>query len=83
VSLDSQIQDFIVREMCVGKGIDSISEDDDLLAGDVIDSLGISELITFLESEYRITVDDSDLDPENFRTLRKIVALVDSKRPDS
>lgn len=80
MSLDSQIQDFIVREMCVGKGIDSISEDDDLLAGDVIDSLGISELITFLEKSYGITVDDSDLDPENFRTLRKIVALVDSKR---
>lgn len=80
MSVGSQIEDFIVHHLCAGRGIDAIGQDDDLLAAEMIDSLGIAELIAFLEKEYGIAVDDGDLDPENFRTVGRIVALVQSKR---
>ena len=79
MSIGTQIEDFIVNHLCAGRGIEAIGEDEDLLAAELIDSLGIAELITFLEKEYMIKVDDSDLDPENFRTVARIVALVQSK----
>jgi acyl carrier protein len=79
VSVGSQIEQFIVNNLHSGRDVDSLTDDYDLLAGEVIDSLGIAELITFLEKEYGIQVDDGDLDPENFRTVGKIVAFVESK----
>ncbi len=80
MSVGSQIEQFIVNNLHSGRDVDSLTDDYDLLAGEVIDSLGIAELITFLEKEYAIQVDDGDLDPENFRTVGKIVAFVESKR---
>jgi acyl carrier protein len=80
VSVGSEIEGFIIHQLCSGRDIDSFADDYDLLAGDVIDSLGIAELISFLEKEYGIVVDDGDLDPENFRTVGKIVSLVEQKR---
>lgn len=80
MSVGSQIEDFIVNNLHAGEDVDSFADDYDLLAGEMIDSLGIAELISFLEKEYGIEVDDSDLDPENFRTVGKIVAFVESKR---
>lgn len=80
MSVGSQIEQFILNNLHSGRDVDSLTEDYDLLAGEVIDSLGIAELIAFLEKEYGIQVDDGDLDPENFRTVGKIVAFVESKR---
>ena len=45
----------------------------------MIDSLGIVQLISFLEEKYSITIDDDDLDPENFRSVDRIVMFVEDK----
>jgi acyl carrier protein len=77
VSAAVEVEEFIVREIAPDLG--SITHDLDLLAGEVIDSLGIMQLITFLEERYAIKVDDEDLDPENFRSVDTIVAFVERK----
>jgi acyl carrier protein len=74
------VEEFILLEIAPGRGIDSIVHDSDLLAGEIIDSLGIVQLIAFLEAKYAIKVNDDDLDPENFRTLDSIVAFVGKKQ---
>ncbi|MGO8904194.1 MAG: acyl carrier protein [Solirubrobacteraceae bacterium] len=76
----SDVEEFIVREIALGRGIDSVAHDRDLLDGGVIDSLGIVQLISFLEENYGIKVDDDDLDPENFRSLDSIAVLVEKKK---
>jgi acyl carrier protein len=80
LSVAVDVEEFILREIAPGRGIDSVVHDSDLLAGEIIDSLGIVQLIAFLEAKYAIKVDDDDLDPENFRTLDSIVAFVEKKR---
>ena len=54
----------------------TIGDDDSLLAAAVIDSLAMVELIGALESRFAIRLDDRDLTPENFETLRAIRDLV-------
>ncbi len=80
MSIAVDVEQFIVNEIAAGRGIDSIAHDSDMLAGGVIDSLGITELIVFLEREYGIKVDDDDIDAENFRSIDSIVAFVERKR---
>jgi acyl carrier protein len=80
VSIALDVEQFIVNEIAAGRGIESIAHDSDMLAGSVIDSLGITELIAFLERKYGIKVDDDDIDAENFRSIDSIVAFVEQKQ---
>jgi acyl carrier protein len=41
-----------------------------------IDSLGLIRLVSFMESECRIPVEDEELIAENFATLRSLGALI-------
>lgn len=79
MSVASDVEKFIVEEIALGTGVESVGHDEDLLAHDVIDSLGIVELVAFLESRYGIEVGDDDLLPENFSSVNNVVAFVEAK----
>jgi acyl carrier protein len=79
MSIAIEVERFIVREIAAGRGIDAVAHDRDVLADGIIDSLGITELIAFLEDKYAIEVGDEDIDAENFRTIDDIVAFVTRK----
>ncbi len=80
MSVAVEIEQGIVGDIAAGRGIESIAHDQDLLAEGIIDSLGITELIAFLEQRYAIKVDDDDIDAENFRSIDGIAAFVARKR---
>ncbi len=80
MSMAGEVEKFIVEEIALGTGVESVDHDEDLLAQDVIDSLGIVELVGFLESKYGVEVGDDDLLPENFRSVNSVVAFVESRR---
>ena len=42
-----------------------------------IDSLGLQQIITFIEQQFKITIDDDDLMPENFESVNAIAALIE------
>jgi acyl carrier protein len=50
-----------------------------LLEKEVVDSLGIFKIISFLETTYDIEIDDDDLVPDNFESIEKISGLVTGK----
>lgn len=80
MGIAAEVEQFIVGNVAAGRGIDSLAHDSDLLAEGVIDSMGIMELISFLEGKYGVKVDDDDIDAENFRSIESIVAFVERKR---
>jgi acyl carrier protein len=79
VSIAVDVEKFIVEEIAAGRGIGAIAHDSDMLSDGIIDSLGITELISFLEGRYGIKIDDDDIDAENFRSIDSIVAFVQQK----
>src|SRR5258705_3647093 len=46
-----------------------------------LDSLALIRLVAFLESDFGIKVEDEELILENFETLRRLGALLESKSP--
>lgn len=77
MDIGSEVEGFIVEKITLdGEGI---TRDEDLLANDVLDSLAIVELVSFLETRFGIRVSDDDLTPENFQTIDEIVAFVAAK----
>ena len=56
-----------------------IKDSDPLLESGVLDSLGVLDLVGFVEQEFSVHVADDELTPENFQTIDRIAAFVESK----
>jgi len=54
-----------------------------LLENGILDSLGILEVVTFIEHEFHIILNDDDLVPENFQSIECIAAFVQRRCHDS
>lgn len=60
-----------------------LDNDDSFLDNGIIDSLGILELVAFVEKEFGITVSDDELLPDNFESVRCLAAFVERKEDGS
>jgi len=76
---NERIKNFILRELCADSGLDSLAEDEKLLEKGIIDSMGILNLLAFLEENFDILLSTEELDPRNFSTLKNIYDLVAKK----
>lgn len=70
------ITKFVVQEFLPDVSAGELSADYDLLAGGVIDSLGLLKVIAWLEDTFSIDVDDVELSPESFRTIDDINTFI-------
>jgi acyl carrier protein len=57
-----------------------VGEDEHLMEKRVVDSMGMVELITFLQDRFGIEPADDEITEENFATLRRIAGFVLRKR---
>lgn len=57
-----------------------VSEHDHLLEKGVVDSMGMVELLTFLQDRFGVEPADDEITEENFATLARIAAFVRAKR---
>lgn len=58
---------------------DAITHDQSLLDAGIIDSTGVLELVCFLETTFRIEVQDDEMLPENLDSIRAIAHYVGRK----
>ena len=54
----------------------SIDRDDDIFAAGLVSSLFALQLVMFVESEFGLVVEDSDLEIDNFRSIAAIERFV-------
>jgi acyl carrier protein len=57
-----------------------LQDDEDIFALGFINSLFAMQLVLFVESEFGITVENEDLDLDNFRTLNAIAHFIERKK---
>jgi methoxymalonate biosynthesis acyl carrier protein len=56
-----------------------VPDDEPLIENGVMTSLQTVELVTFLEDEFGIMIEDEEFDEENFGSVEAIARLVESK----
>lgn len=56
-----------------------VADDHDIFSLGFVNSLLAIQLVNFIEKEFGVRLDDDDLDLDNFRTIDRIDALVESK----
>lgn len=73
-----KIVDFFKENFLVEMNGD-FSEEDSFLDNGVIDSTGVLELVTFLEDEFNIKVEDEEIVPENLDSLKNLLDYIQVK----
>ena len=76
----AKIKGFIGEEFMPDISVDELESDFDLLTGGVVDSLGLLKFVAWMEDEFDITIDESELGPDSFRTVTAIKEFVDNAR---
>ncbi len=56
-----------------------VPDDEPLIDNGVMTSLQTVELVTFLEDEFNIMIEDEEFDEENFGSVEAIAGLVEGK----
>lgn len=62
--------------------VDEFTDDESFLGSGLIDSLGILQLVSFVEAQYGIQVADTDLTPDNFDSVARLAAYVERRVQD-
>jgi acyl carrier protein len=74
--ITERIRSFLLDSYLFGYEKDELCNDSSFLELGILDSTGIMELITFVESEFNITVLDEDILPENIDSINFISSYV-------
>jgi acyl carrier protein len=78
-SVAPELREFLARNfLFTDQGL-SCGDDASLLAEGVIDSLGIIEVVAFVEKRFAIKVADQELLPDNFDSVNKLTAFITRK----
>ena len=78
-SVCEQLKEFIMTRFPSARNR-SLQPTNKLLENGILDSLGVLDLVTYIEETFHIGVSDEDLVPENFYTLERIDAFVCERR---
>jgi acyl carrier protein len=73
-----KIKAFVVENFLFGDdtGLDDYTS---FVEKGIVDSTGILELVEYISTEFQITIDDTELLPENFDSIDKIAAFIGRK----
>jgi len=76
------IRSFILQKFPAARK-KSIGDDTPLLESSIIDSLGVLDVVVFLERTFNITVSDDELIPENFADINRMATFAERKQSQS
>jgi acyl carrier protein len=74
-----KIRDYISRNFLFSAQGFHYGDDASFLEEGIIDSLGIIELVSFVEKEFGISVADHELLPDNFDSVSKLSSFIIGK----
>ncbi|HEX7022263.1 MAG TPA: acyl carrier protein, partial [Trueperaceae bacterium] len=73
-----EVREFIDDNYVLGQD-KALAGDDSLTQTGIIDSMGIMELVAFLDERYGVRVPDADLLPQNLDSIDNIVRYVKAR----
>lgn len=68
---ESILMGYVKNELLRGRG-EKLTPADDLLSAGIIDSLGILQMVGFIEDRFGIQVPDEDVVYENFHSVKAL-----------
>lgn len=73
------IRDYVVSSFLFGDG-SRLGDETSFLENSILDSTGMLELINFVEQEFGISIDPSELVPDNLDSVQRVTDFVVRKK---
>ena len=74
------IRHYILENFLFTDDASALIDGDSFLAGGIIDSTGVLEIMYYIEESFGISVRDDEMLPENFDSVDNLVAYVKRKQ---
>ena len=74
-----KIRGFILDNFMFGASSQDLDDNASFLDTGIIDSTGVMELIGFLEEEFEITIEDTELIPDNLDSVNRVARFLEGK----
>ena len=76
--IKSKVGKFIAVELLKSPDRE-IKADESLISGGMIDSFSLVDLALFIEENFNVRIDDTELNADTFDTLNELAALIESR----
>ena len=76
----AKIREYIAKNLLFSDNGFAYDDDDSFLEEGIVDSLGIMELVMFVEENFGVTIEDHEIIPDNFDSVNKLTNYVHSKQ---
>lgn len=80
IEIQQAVRRFIIDNFLFGDESAAPKPDQQLVQSGLVDSTGILEIVTFLESKFGVQTEDDELAAENFGSLTTIARFVAKKK---
>ncbi len=77
--VERQLAEYVETEIAYDRAEPRVSAEEPLLEG-LIDSTSMLRLVLFIEERFGVRVEDDELVPESFETIRSLAEFVERKR---
>ena len=76
------VREFIINNFLFGD-FSALQDDKSFLETGIVDSTGMLELVTYLESAYGFRIEPEEMIPENLDSVNRVAAFIDRKQSHS
>jgi acyl carrier protein len=80
MDVKSKIREYIIENFLFGDAAPLADDTMSLLDEGIIDSVGVMELVAFLEQDFGLAVADDELIPENLDSIENLAGFVTRKQ---
>ena len=79
MTIEEQIKEFISRNLIFSNDGFPYDDEESFLDQGIIDSIGIMQLVLFVEENFNISIEDWEITPMNFDSVAKLAGYVRGK----
>jgi acyl carrier protein len=80
MEINTKIRNFIARNLLFSDNGFGYDDNDSFLQEGIVDSVGVMDLVSFVEETFGVAVDDHEITPDNFDSVNKLAQYVRSKQ---
>ena len=75
-----ELREFILEAFLFGDDSEPFEDADSFMRKGIIDSTGVLELVSFLEEQFGVKVEDEEMIPDNLDSLNNLAAFIERKK---
>jgi len=83
MELNEKIRKFIVANLIVFEEDMDFSDNDNIFELGYVNSLFAMKMLNYVENEFKINIENEDMDIKNFSSVNNIVRLIEKKSSNS